>query len=354
MQCLNSRHFFDCWLRVSYTRAMPPRRSARERQRFKKKQAKLLQEQMAKAANDVLSHGIVEHDDDIEVTQTSQARCAEQSVTSRQPGSIEQVKNIPVTKARDWEANVRMNQAEYLRQVSLQSPSQPGELRHATSSQQSRLKPAQTLARRYPSPTAMAGQISMTPEEFRMLVKERALKMLAKIGASDETISKAADDDWAFSEEEEELAPNTNAGSTGSSASEKPAAPETMTKATQSTTTTQENAEDPKVQKIQVKLAELRKKLNEKKTEVFEPTFEDASSEIEIQLPANVKSLDEWSTAVVRRGKFKGKSYKAAFDDDNYRKWLMDNFGSLKSPAIVDLAKYVICQTKAVMAKATA
>ena len=94
--------------------------------------------------------------------------------------------------------------------------------------------------------------------------------------------------------------------------------------------------------------------LNEKKTEVFEPKFEEALSEIEIQLPPNVKSLDHWSTAVVQQGKFKGQSYKTAFDDDVYRKWLMDNFGSLKSAAIVDLAKYVICQTKANMATATA
>ena len=239
---------------------MPPQLGGRIRQRLRKKKAKLLLDQMAEAANDVMSNGIVENDDDIEVTQTSQARSSKESVTGRQPGSTEQIKNIPVTKARDCEANVRMNQAEYLQRVSLQSPSQPDELKHATSSQHSRLKPAQTLAKRNPSPTAMAGQISMTPEELRMLVKERALKMLTKIGASDETISKAADDDWAFSEEEEELAPNTNAGSTGSSASEKPTAPETRTKATQSTTTTQENAEDPKLQKIQVKLAELRKK----------------------------------------------------------------------------------------------
>ena len=308
---------------------------------------------MAEAANDVMSNGIVEHDDDIEVTQTSQARSSKDSVTGRQPGSTEQIKHIPVTKARDWEANVRMNQAEYLQRVSLQCPSQPDELKHATSSQHFRLKPAQTLARRNPSPTAMARQICMTPEELQLLVRQEVAKALAKIGASDETISKAVDDDWAFAEEEE-LAPNTNAGSTGSSASEKPAAPETMTQATQPTTTTQENAEDPKLQKIQVKLAELRKKLNEKKTEVFEPTFEDASSEIEIQLPATVTSLDHWSTAVVQQGKFKGKSYKAAFDDCNYKKWLMDNFGTLKAPAIIDLAKYVICQTKADMAKATA
>ena len=309
---------------------------------------------MAEAANDVMSNGIVENDDDIEVTQTSQARSSKDSVTGRQPGSTEQIKNIPVTKARGWEANERMNQAEYLQRVSLQSPSQPDELKHATSSQHSRLKPAQTPARRNPSPTAMARQICMTPEEFQFLVRQEVAKALAKIGASDETISKAADDDWAFSEEEKELAPNTNAGSTGSTASEKPAAPETMTKATQSTTTTQENAEDPIIQKIQIKLAELRKQLNEKKTEVFQPTFEDASNEIEIQLPANVKSLDEWSTAVVQQGKFKGMSYKAVFDDDNHRKWLMDNFDSLNNPAVIDLAKYVICQNKADMAKATA
>ena len=206
---------------------------------------------MAEAANDVLSHGIVEHDDDIEVTQTSQARSSEESVTSRQPGSIEQVKNIPVTKARDWEANVRMNQAEYLRQVSLQSPSQPGELKHATSSQQSRLKPAQTLARRNPSPTAMAGQISMTPDEFHMLERQEDLKTLAKIGASDDSISKAVDDEWAFADDAKELTPNTNARSTGSSASENPAAPKTMTKATQCTTTAQADAANPKVRKIQ-------------------------------------------------------------------------------------------------------
>ena len=122
----------------------------------------------------------------------------------------------------------------------------------------------------------MARQISMTPDEFRMLVKQEVLRTLARIGASDETISKAEDDDWAFAEEQEDFTPNTNAGSTGSSASEKPATPETMTRATQSATTTQANAEDPKVQKIQVKLAELRKMLNEKKTEVFEPKFEEA------------------------------------------------------------------------------
>ena len=309
---------------------------------------------MAEAANDVMSNGIVENDDDIEVTQTSQARSSKESVTGRQPGSTEQIKNIPVTKARDWEANERMNQAEYLQRVSLQSPSQPDELKHATSSQHSRLKPAQTPARRNPSPTAMDRQICMTYEEFQFLVRQEVAKALAKIGASDETISKAVGDDWAFAEEEEELAPNTNAGSTGSSASEKPTAPETRTKATQSTTTTQKNTEDPKLQKIQVKLAELRKKQDEKKTEVFEPTFEDASSEIEIQFPKNVESLDHWSTAVVRQGKYQGKSYKTAFDDYNYRKWLIGNFASLKADPIIDLAKYVICQAKADMAQATA
>ena len=230
---------------------MPPRLGGRIRQRLRKKKAKLLLQQMAEAANDVMSNGIVENDDDIEVTQTSQARCAEQSVTSRQPGSIEHVKNIPVTKARDWEANVRMNQAEYLRQVSFQSPSQPGELRHATSSQQSRLKPSQTLAQRNPSPTAMSGKICMTPDEFHMLVKQEVLKALDKIGASNETIRKAVDDDWAFADDAKELTPNTNARSTGSSASENPDAPKTMTKATQSTTTAQADAANPKVQKIQ-------------------------------------------------------------------------------------------------------
>ena len=333
---------------------MQSRRGGRQRQRFRKAQAKMLLEQMAEAANDLMSHGIVEHDDDIEVTQTSQARCAEQSVTSRQPGSIEHVKNIPVTKARDWEANVRMNQAEYLRQVSFQSPSQPGELRHATSSQQSRLKPSQTLAQRNPSPTAMSGKICMTPDEFHMLVKQEVLKALDKIGASNETIRKAVDDDWAFAEEESELTPNTNAGSKGSSASEKPADPETMTKATQSTTTTHADEEDPKVQKIRVKLAELRKMMSEKKPEVFEPKFEEESGEIEIQLPPNVTSVDQWSTALVQKGRFKGQSYKTAFDKDDYKKWLMENFRRLKCPAMVDLAKYVILQTKEDMAKATA
>ena len=57
---------------------------------------------------------------------------------------------------------------------------------------------------------------------------------------------------------------------------------------------------------------------------------------------------------MVQQGKFQGQSYKTAFDNDIYRKWLMDNFGTLKTPAIIDLAKYVICQTKADMAKATA
>ena len=194
----------------------------------------------------------------------------------------------------------------------------------------------------------------MTPQELSMLVMQEVQRALRKIGASEETISKAVDDDWAFAEDETQQTRNTSVGSTGSSASEKPAAQEKTSKGTQCTTSTQGKAEDPRVQKFQVKLAELRKMLDEKKTEEFKPKFQEASGEIEIQLPPNVENLDHWGTAVVQQGKYEGKSYKAAFDDKIYRKWLMDNFASLKSAAIVDLAKYVICQTKANMATATA
>ena len=200
----------------------------------------------------------------------------------------------------------------------------------------------------------MAAQICITPAELHNLVTQEALNALAKIGASKETIAKAVDDDWAFAEEEEEFTPNSNAESNSSSASEKPADPETMTKETQSTTTTQADEKDHRIQKFQVKLAELRKKMREEKTEVFQPIFEEPSGEIEIQFPPNVTSVEQWSTAFVQKGKFKGQRYRAAFDNNDYKKWLMEHFGSLKCPMMLDLAKYVICQTKEDMAKATA
>ena len=319
-----------------------------------KKHGKLFSAQMANAANDVLSNGIVEHEHDDEVPQTPQTRPALDRMTSAEPGSKAQVRNIPVTKARDWEANMRMNRVGHPHHVGLQSPREPAELRHARCSQPSLLEAPGSRAKRSPSPTAMAGQITMTPQELSMLVKQEVQRALMKIGASKETISKAVDDDWAFAEDETQQTRKTSVGSTGSSASEKPAAQEKTSKGTQCTTSTQGKAEDPRVKKIQVKLAELRKMLDEKKTEEFKPKFQEASGEIEIQLPPNVENLDHWGTAVVQQGKYQGQSYKTAFDNEIYRKWLMDNFGSLKAPAIVDLAKYVICQTKADMAKATA
>ena len=187
-----------------------------------------------------------------------------------------------------------------------------------------------------------------------MLVKQEVLKALRSVGTSEETISKTVDDDWDFAEDETEQTGKTNAEFTDSSASDKPTAQEKTSKETQCPTSTQGDAEHPKVQKFQVKLAELRKMLDEKKTEVFEPKFEDASDVIEIQLPPNVKDLDHWGKAVVQQGKFQGQSYKTAFDNEIYRKWLMDNVASLKAPAIVDLAKYVTCKTIAEMTKADA
>ena len=309
---------------------------------------------MAEAANDVLSNGIVEHEDEVEVTQTPQARPALDRMTSAEPGSKAQVRNIPMNKARDWEANMRMNRVEHPRHVGLQSPREPAQLRHARCSQPSRLEAPGSRAKRSPSPTATAGQITMTPQELSMLVMQEVQRALRKSGASEETISKAVDDDWAFAEDETQQTRKTSVGSTGSSASEKPAAQEKTSKGTQCTTSTQGKAEDPRVQKFQVKLAELRKMLDEKKTEEFKPKFQEASGEMEIQLPPNVENLDHWGTAVVEHGKYKGKSYKTAFDDKGYRKWLMDHFHTLATPPMLDLAKYVICQTKAEMTKADA
>ena len=309
---------------------------------------------MTEAVNDVLRYGIVEHEHDVEVTQTPQARPALNGMTSAETGSIAQDRNMPVTKARDWEANMIMSQVEHAGHVGLHSTRKPAELRHGRCSQRSRLELPRSRAKISPSPTAMAGQITMTLEELNMLVKHEVLRALAKIGASEETINQAVDDDWDFAEDEPEPIRNTNAGSTGSTASDKPAGQKKTTKEPQCTTSTQENVEDPKVQKFQVKLAELRKMLDERKREVFEPKFEERSGEMEIHLPPNVENLDHWGTAVVQQGKYQGKSYKTAFDDQIYRKWLMDRFDTLKAPAIVDLAKYVICQTKAEMAKADA
>ena len=304
--------------------------------------------------SDVLQNGIVDHDGDIEGPQTPQAMPALDGMTRGELRTIALDMKIPVAKDQDEGALIRMIRAEHPRPVGLQPPTQPAELNQASISQSSRLEPPGSRPNRSPSPTAMAGQITMTPEELSMLVRHEVKKTLVRLGASEETISKAVDDDWAFADEETEQTGKTNAGSTVSSASDEPAAEEKTPKGTQCTTSTQGNAEDPKVQKFQVKLAELRKMLDEKKTEVFEPKFEDASGEIEIQLPPNVKDLDHWGTALVQQGKYQGQSYKTAFDNEIYRKWLMDNFGSLKAPAIVDLAKYVICKTKAEMAKADA
>ena len=198
---------------------------------------------MAEAANDVLSNGIVEHEDEVEVTQTPQARPALDRMTSAEPGSKAQVRNIPMNKARDWEANMRMNRVEHPRHVGLQSPREPAQLRHARCSQPSRLEAPGSRAKRSPS-TATARQIIMTPQELSMLVKMEVLRALAKIGASEETISKAVDDDWAFAEEETEQTRKTNAGSTGSAASDEPAAQDKTSKGTQCTTSTQGKAEE--------------------------------------------------------------------------------------------------------------
>ena len=116
-----------------------------------------------------------------------------------------------------------------------------------------------------------------------MLIKHEVLQTLAKTGASEDTISKAVDDDWAFAEEEAEQTLTTSAGSTDSFASDKPAAQEKTTEGTQYTTPAQGDAEDPKVQKFQVKLAEQHKMLDDGKAEVSEPTFEQALGEMLIQ-----------------------------------------------------------------------
>ena len=55
---------------------------------------------------------------------------------------------------------------------------------------------------------------------------------------------------------------------------------------------------------------------------------------------------------MVQQGKYKGQSYKTAFGDEDYKNWLTSHFESLKAPPIVDLAKYVVCKTKAEMGKA--
>ena len=258
--------------------------------------------------DDVLENGVFEHERDIEGTQTPQALPARKRYTLAELKAIALDMNIPVIEGQDEGLLMRMIRAEQRRRDSSQSANSQAELNPVRDWQSFRLDSLEGHAKRSPSPTAMADQITIKMEELSELVKSEVLRALVNIGANAEVISKAKDDDWAFAEEETEQTRNTSAGAL----------------------------------------------LSKKKTEVFEPKFEEASGEIEIQLPPNVKSLDHWSTAVVQQGKFQGQSYKTAFDNYSYRKWLMDNFGSLKSPAIVDLAKYVICQYKADMAKATA
>ena len=326
---------------------MPPRRSARARQREAKRQGNLFREQLAQAANDVLSNGIIEDEDDIEETQTSQTGPALDGMTSAGSGSTAQVRNIPVTKARNWEADMRTNRVEHPRPVGLQSSREPAELKHAQCSQDSRLEPPTSHPTTSPPPTAMAGKITMTQEEFGMLVKHEVLKALVQIGANDDTISKAVDKDWTFADEDTEQTRKTSAESATSSASDAAAVQEKTAKGKECTTSTQGYAEDPSVQKFHVKVAELRKMLSEKKTEVFEPKFEEASGEMEIQLPPNVKNLDHWGTAVVQQGKYQGQKYKTVFDDAHYKEWLMARCACLKHPAMVDLAKYVICRAQA-------
>ena len=151
---------------------MPPRDSGRARQRHAKKQGKLFREELAQAANDVLSNGIIEHEHDIEVTQTPQARPPLDEMTSAEPGKLAHVKDIPVTKARNWEANLRMNRVEHPRPVGLQSPRAPAELKPAKCALcGSQLEPSRNHPTTILRSAAMAGQITMTPEELSMLVK---------------------------------------------------------------------------------------------------------------------------------------------------------------------------------------
>ena len=274
---------------------MPPRDSGRwshhQRQRYAKWQNKLFREQLAQAADDVLRNGIIEHEHDIEVTQTPQARPPLDEMTSAEPGKQAHVRDIPVTKARNWEANLRMNRVEHPRPVGLQSPREPAELKPAICALcGSQLEPPRNHPTTMPRSAAMARQITMTPEELSMLVKREVLRALASIGASAETMDKVVNDDWAFAEEDTVQPRKTSAEATGSSASDTPAAQEKTTEETQYTTSTQEDAEDPMLQHLS--LAELRKMLHEQKTEEFEPKFPETSIETEIKFPRNVKSLD--------------------------------------------------------------
>ena len=258
--------------------------------------------------DDVLENGVFEHERDIEGTQTPQALPARKRYTLAELKAIALDMNIPVIEGQDEGLLMRMIRAEQRRRDSSQSANSQAELNPVRDWQSFRLDSLEGHAKRSPSPTAMADQITIKMEELSELVKSEVLRALVNIGANAEVISKAKDDDWAFAEEETEQTRNTSAGAL----------------------------------------------LDERKTEVFEPKFEEASGEIQIQLPPNEKSLDHWSSAVVQKGKFKGQSYKAAFDDNVYKKWLMDNFRRLKYSEMVDLALYMICQTQADMTKATA
>ena len=152
-------------------------------------------------------------------------------------------------------------------------------------SQSSRLELPRSRARSASTATAMAGQITMSPEKLSMLVKHEVLQTVAKIGPSEDTNSKAVDDDWAFAEKEAEQTLKTSAGSTDLPVSDKPAAQEKTLHGTQYTTTTQQDAEDPKIQHFQDKLAEWHKMFDEGKKEIFEPKFEQASGEMLIRHP---------------------------------------------------------------------
>ena len=330
---------------------MPPRVSPRARQRHAKKQGKLFREELAQAANDVLSNGIIEHEHDIEVTQTPQARPPLNEMTSAGTRKLSHVRDIPVTKARNWEANMKMNRVEHPRPVGLQSPRAPAELKPAKCALcGSQLEPRQNHPTTIPRSATMAGQITMTPEELSLLVKHEVLRVLTSVGASAETMDKVVNDDWAFAEEDTVKSRKTIAEATGSSSSDTPAAQEKTTEETQYTTSTQEDAEDPMLQHLS--LHEFRQMLHKQKTEEFEPKFPETSVGMEIKFPPNVKSLEHWGTAVVQQGKYAGKSYSTVFGDEDYKKWLTTHFATLKAPPIVDLAKYVVCRIKAEMDKA--
>ena len=86
------------------------------------------------------------------------------------------------------------------------------------------------------------------------------------------------------------------------------------------------------------------------KEEEFLPFIPGQSDHVKvenIQLPRNVADLETWGTAIINYGqKHKGKSYQQAYQDLNYRQWVISRvkMESL-SPAVRDFQKYCLLKS---------